>query len=547
MPVIGRVDRYLLHSQLGKGAFGIVYLATDSLSGILVALKSLPPKLSKNQAGLEKVRQNFALIHKLNHPNIASVYHLHEVLEVDSDIGFAPKDFLLVQEYVSGITLDEWIKTFPGKKISVEGSFEILKPLAQALDYAHSRNIIHRDIKPGNIMVSEDGIKILDFGLAARVVSDSEEGSVKDVSGTRPYMAPEQWKGEKQGKETDQYALAVTFYRMIKGELPFQTAFESGDLELMHNTVVHDIPQDIQELSFVRNSAIKRALAKSPEDRFNSCEDFVNQLSTNKQIAASSQNQYTQSVKEINIDDYLNEEQQEWLFDEGYNNYDIEQFLRKVKKTEIERNEKDHLNDDFLKAYIRSENERKEENRRKLKKALIINLSVSVSLVFLSLIWYFSGSTSSIKSHEFETVNKQGEKVNHRVSVALTKGIFTKKFPNRGITVLRNGGSKLKVFSSFEKVSNGSWYVRLVDKKGHSRKTGDNQVNSTNYWWFSGVNFASGPLKLEVYLNNRHVATETILVSNNLFYSPWFLVCLFIILTVSNKVFLSYRESIIDS
>ena len=73
------------------------------------------------------------------------------------------------------------------------------------------------------------------------------------------------------------------------------------------------------------------------------------------------------------------------------------------------------------------------------------------------------------------------------------------------------------------------------------------KVNSTNYWWFSGVNFASGPLKLEVYLNNRHVATETILVSNNLFYSPWFLVCLFIILTVSNKVFLSYRESIIDS
>ena len=167
----------------------------------------------------------------MTHPNIANVKYLHRVEAADaaaqSALTISSGDYLVVMEYVPGSTLSAWRHVFPHRQVPVEQADPICAQIAAALDFAHGRKIIHRDIKPSNVMPGAS-VKVLDFGLAAEIRSSmSRVSQVQgDTSGTRPYMVPEQWAGRKQGAATDQYALAVLFYELVSGAVPFASAFE---------------------------------------------------------------------------------------------------------------------------------------------------------------------------------------------------------------------------------------------------------------------------------------------------------------------------------
>ncbi len=206
---LGRIDQYDLLKELGGGGFGTVYLARDTVSGIDVAVKGLPPLVKNSREEVENIRSNFALVSRLHHPNIAAALVLHpakDVVYTSEDVRQKLRvdsgDMLMVMEYAPGVTLSQWRKQFPDRKVPVGQALEITRQIASALDYAHERKIVHRDIKPANVMIetSEDGsvaARVLDFGLAAEIRSSMGRVSreIHDTSGTRPYMAPEQWLG----------------------------------------------------------------------------------------------------------------------------------------------------------------------------------------------------------------------------------------------------------------------------------------------------------------------------------------------------------------
>ena len=294
-----RIDQYALVRKLGGGGFGVVYLALDTVSGVEVALKTLHPLLKGNAEEMERLREKFALVSRLTHTNIAKALVLHPVRDVAiadeavrRELHLFPGDSIMVMDYAPGVTLSKWRKQFPGGIVPVPLVVEIARQIASALDYAHGEKIVHRDIKPANLMVetksqpsgspadSELRVRILDFGLAAEIRSSmsrvsSEQG---DTSGTRPYMAPEQWVGKKQDGKTDQYALACVLYELISGEPPFAGAFETGDPIIMMSAVKNEEPDEIDDVPPNVNEALRRALAKNPKERFDFCSSFVKAL-----------------------------------------------------------------------------------------------------------------------------------------------------------------------------------------------------------------------------------------------------------------------------
>jgi serine/threonine protein kinase/TPR repeat protein len=289
---VGRIDRYELVKELGGGGFACVYLARDTVAGIDVAVKGLPPIVRLNKEELENIRKNFALVSRLHHPNIAAALHLHQVEKaVYQNKGDAEKlrvfegDTLVVMQYAPGVTLSRWRRQFPGGRVPFEKALAITRQIADALDYAHKEKVLHRDIKPANIMIETDldgnvTARVLDFGLAAEIRSSMGRVSQKitDTSGTRPYMAPEQWLGEEQGKETDLYSLAVLFNELITGKVPFSSIFDTGDPVLMMNVVANREFNPPLELPKPIRRALAKALAKKREDRFASCSEFVDAL-----------------------------------------------------------------------------------------------------------------------------------------------------------------------------------------------------------------------------------------------------------------------------
>ena len=259
------LDRYTVEGTLGRGGMGVVLRCHDRVSDIDVAVKALPAELSQNEAEMAEIRSNFQLVYKLRHHNIAAI----NVLEQDPATG----NYFLVMEHVEGANLQDHIRR-RGGKLSVEEASDIVRQLAEGLDYAHSQKIVHRDIKPANIVICPDGTaKILDFGIAAQIHTSLTRVSKADFTarGTGPYMAPEQWQGRPQSAGTDQYALAVTAYEMLAGRPPFT----SNDMKVLMTTIVHSNPVRPGGIPSKTWRSIAKALSKDVARRFPSCTEFA--------------------------------------------------------------------------------------------------------------------------------------------------------------------------------------------------------------------------------------------------------------------------------
>ena len=260
------LGRYEVLLELGQGGMGIVYKCLDNVGGVVVAVKSLFPVISRDSTYKNDVCGNFRLVSELRHPNIVGI----RSLETDSATG----DYYLVMDFAPGKSLRAWAKEH---RKHLQGTFEIVAELASALDYAHSRGVMHRDVKPENVTIDDDGhAHLFDFSIAKQIPTNKRRDGhvVCSTGGTPSYMAPEQWSGQPQNAATDQYSLGVLAYELIAGHLPFDA---TNSAALAKKVLRHQVPV-IQYAPAHVNAALKRALAKKPAERFASCKGFAEAL-----------------------------------------------------------------------------------------------------------------------------------------------------------------------------------------------------------------------------------------------------------------------------
>ncbi len=206
-----RIGHFELLSELGAGAFGSVWKAHDTELDRTVAIK-FPHKEQLNVAEAEKFLREARAAAQLRHPNIVSVH----------EIGRDGETVYIVGDFIHGMTLAAWMAD---QKLTPRESAELCAKLADALHHAHEAGVIHRDFKPGNVMIDPEGEPhVMDFGLAKREVGEITMTVEGRILGTPAYMSPEQARGEgyKADRRADIYALGVTFYQLLTGELPFR-------------------------------------------------------------------------------------------------------------------------------------------------------------------------------------------------------------------------------------------------------------------------------------------------------------------------------------
>ncbi|MGD8997928.1 MAG: protein kinase [Anaerolineae bacterium] len=278
-----RLGKYQVHAEIGRGGMGTVYKAYDPTLDRFVALKVLAPHLAWEEEFVERFLREARSAARLKHPNIVTIY----------DVGRAGGWYYFAMDHVEGQTLADRIQQHG--PMSLREVLAILRPLANALDYAHKRGLVHRDVKPANVIVGSGGQPTLtDFGIA-RAAAETRLTRTGAIVGTPEYLSPEQARGEAVVPATDQYSLGVVAYEMLSGKAPFKA--ESTPALLYK--VVHERPPSLRgerpDLSEAVEEVLERALAKEPTQRHSSCQAFVDALGRAVPAPASSLSTPTQA------------------------------------------------------------------------------------------------------------------------------------------------------------------------------------------------------------------------------------------------------------
>jgi len=270
------LGNYQIVEKIGAGGMGSVYKAYQPSLGRYVAIKVLPPQTAGDPTFAERFAQEARAVGKLRHPNIVTAFDFTQ----QDDIAY------LVSDYIDGGTLADQL----GTPLPLDYAMGILGPIAAALDYAHARGIVHRDIKPQNVLMTREGTPVLtDFGLAKIVGPGSGMTQAGSLMGTADYMAPELAGGaEGAGPAADQYALGIIAYQILVGRHPFPS---DNPLSALMAHVNKPVPLPSQ-LGVVlppgAEAALIRALAKKPEDRFSSAREIREALMAVQQQLAPS-------------------------------------------------------------------------------------------------------------------------------------------------------------------------------------------------------------------------------------------------------------------
>jgi serine/threonine protein kinase len=259
------IGQYTILEHIGEGGMGVVYKAQDTKLNRIVALKFLPHHLAKGTTEQSRFLQEAQAAGVLNHPNICVI---HDVREEDG------KQFI-VMELVEGATIRETIQK---GQIKIDTAIDYAIQIAEALEEAHSKGIVHRDIKADNIMInSKNQIKVMDFGLA-KLKGSLKLTRTSSTVGTLAYMAPEQMQGGNVDPRSDIFAFGVLFFEMLSGRLPFRGEHEAAMMYSIINedseTIIKYVPEAPAELNFL----LKTALEKNPDDRFQHMSDIIRDL-----------------------------------------------------------------------------------------------------------------------------------------------------------------------------------------------------------------------------------------------------------------------------
>ena len=260
-------NRYEIIRKIGDGGMAFVYEAKDRLLNRIVAVKVLRPEFVDDEEFLAKFKREAEAVANISHPNIVNVY----------DVGCDGKVNYIVMEYVDGQNLKEIIKN--EGTLDEYTALDITKQIAKALSAAHKKGVIHRDIKPHNILISSEGrnVKVADFGIA-KAATNSTMTNIGSIIGSVHYFSPEQAKGKPVKNNADLYSLGIVLYEMLLGKVPFK-----GDspisIALQH--INEDIEFSSEEKTQIPQSIrtlIKKLTEKSPEDRYQSSEEVIEDI-----------------------------------------------------------------------------------------------------------------------------------------------------------------------------------------------------------------------------------------------------------------------------
>lgn len=295
--------RFNIVQQIGQGGFSTVYLAQtqDADKTQSVALKVLKADSIDDDNRVKRFRQEARAIAKLEHPNIIRIL----------DTSGEEEPFYIAMEYIAGGTLRDRLKSGP---LSRDEAMHIVRHIGAALDLAHGQGIVHRDIKPGNILLDTDRDPVrpvlTDFGLVKVLIGDDfTKIESAAILGTLDYMAPEQWRQETPTPATDIYALAITFFEMLAGQRPFVS--DVGYYDLMNKHLEQPLPHlsdTAPEIGPFFDEVLLKAAAKEPADRFDSTAKFIEALGVANQRAEQAERieQQTQAAKMVDVaEDYV--------------------------------------------------------------------------------------------------------------------------------------------------------------------------------------------------------------------------------------------------
>ena len=278
MDLIGRtISHYKIFEKLGEGGLGVVYKAKDTKLKRFVALKFLPPHVTREQTDRARFLQEAQAAAALNHANVCTIHEIH-------DEGEHP---FIVMEHVEGATLRKLIRDAGDSPIPMETVLEVVLQIGEALYTAHDKGVVHRDVKSENIMVSDTGqVKVMDFGLA-RVYGSERLTKSSSTIGTVAYMSPERIQGQEVDARSDIFSFGVVLYEMLAGRLPFTGEYESS----MMYAIVNEEPEPIQKyrsgLSSEMMHVLNRALEKQPADRYQTMSDVLIDLKRLKRDSES--------------------------------------------------------------------------------------------------------------------------------------------------------------------------------------------------------------------------------------------------------------------
>ena len=335
-------NRYEIIDKIGDGGMAFVYKAKDILLNRIVAVKVLRPEFVDDEEFLAKFKREAEAVANISHPNIVNVY----------DVGADGKVHYIVMEYVDGQNLKEIIKN--EGTLDEYTALDITKQIARALGAAHKKGVIHRDIKPHNILISNEGreVKVADFGIA-KAATNSTMTNIGSIIGSVHYFSPEQAKGKPVKNNADLYSLGIVLYEMILGKVPFR-----GDspisIALQH--INEDIEFTSEEKTTIPQSIrtlIKKLTEKSPEDRYQSTEEVIEDIEYIEQnIDLDFIKQYddfaTRKINPVGILHSSKKDSEEALDDDYDDEYEYEEddeedYHRKPKKGKKKRGFKGNL------------------------------------------------------------------------------------------------------------------------------------------------------------------------------------------------------------
>src|SRR2546421_792172 len=271
-----KLGNYRILEQIGAGGQGTVYKATDTKLGRVVVVKVLPPELTAKESNVKRFEREARLASALDHPNICTIFDLNEIGGVH----------FIAMQFVEGKNVRELVN---GRPLDLRSALSIAIQVADALDAAHARGIIHRDIKAGNVMVTPSGqAKVLDFGLAKLMdgegagpggIHHTDLTEVGIPYGTATYAAPEEAKGERVDARADIFSTGVLLYEMLTGTWPFKG---KTSVDVRH-AVLHDEPEPLDQARPGGAPAqlqliLDRTLAKDPKQRYQKVSELRDDL-----------------------------------------------------------------------------------------------------------------------------------------------------------------------------------------------------------------------------------------------------------------------------
>jgi tRNA A-37 threonylcarbamoyl transferase component Bud32 len=267
--------RYRLESKLGSGGMSTVYLANDEVLDRPVAVKLLHREISEEADQLERFRREARAAARLSHPNLVGV------IDAGEDDGRP----YIVFEYINGHTLKRQIQDQGPLPVDEAVAYAI--EIGRGLTAAHARKLVHRDVKPQNVLIDPDGrAKVTDFGIA-RSLEQKGMTATGRVLGTTDYVSPEQAMGEDVDERSDVYSLGVVLYEMLTGDVPFQAETQVGVAMKHVNEPMPDVRAKRPEVSAVVASVVDRSTTKDPRDRYNTVAEMVRDLEQTLEVEAA--------------------------------------------------------------------------------------------------------------------------------------------------------------------------------------------------------------------------------------------------------------------